>query len=145
MVLFTVLISSIVLLISLGIANISVNEIALSSAGKEAQYAFFAADTGGECALYWDKLGIFPDPSVVSLVTPPPAPWQCAGNSIKGLTANPPYNFSFDLNGLYCVQISVGKSVSVAGDTQIVSKGYNVPCGQISVGKAVERAVKLSY
>ncbi len=51
---FAVLLSGILLSIGLAIFSITLKELILSSAGRESQFAFFAADAGAECALYWD-------------------------------------------------------------------------------------------
>lgn len=52
--LFSVLVSGIVLAVGLGIISITLKELLLSNTGKDSQYAFYAADSGLECALYWD-------------------------------------------------------------------------------------------
>src|SRR3989338_4365174 len=55
--LISVLIASILLALGFAIYNIVSKEILLSSAGRESQFAFYAADSGIECALYWDVQG----------------------------------------------------------------------------------------
>ena len=45
---------SMLLIVGLAIFNISIKEVLLSSAARESQLAFYAADTGIECALNWD-------------------------------------------------------------------------------------------
>lgn len=58
--LMSVLISSILLALGYEIYNLAVKEVNLSSSGRESQFAFFAADTGIECALWADsKLDAF--------------------------------------------------------------------------------------
>ncbi len=52
-ILFTILISSIILMIGFGIFSIATRETILSSTAREAQFAFYAADAGVECALYY--------------------------------------------------------------------------------------------
>lgn len=52
--LFAVLVSSVLISIGISIFNITIKELSLSSSGRESQFAFYAADTGMECALYWD-------------------------------------------------------------------------------------------
>jgi len=52
--LLATLISSLLLLLGATIFNIIKKEIVLSSLGRDSQFAFYAADTGAECALYWD-------------------------------------------------------------------------------------------
>jgi hypothetical protein len=56
----SVLISSVLLALGYEIYNLAVKEVNLSSSGRESQFAFFAADTGIECALWADsKLDAF--------------------------------------------------------------------------------------
>jgi len=50
----TVLLVGIFLVISLSIGRIVSKEIILSAQGRESQFAFYAADSGVECALFWD-------------------------------------------------------------------------------------------
>src|SRR5229473_174899 len=52
--LLAALISSIVLSLGAAIFSIAQKELALSSVGRNSQFAFYAADTAAECALYWD-------------------------------------------------------------------------------------------
>ncbi len=60
--LFVMVISSIILAIALGVTNIAYNEVKFSTSGKDTNDAFFAADTGSECALFSDpNNGIFPN------------------------------------------------------------------------------------
>lgn len=51
---FSLLISSIVLVLAFGIFNILLKQIILTGSAKDSQIAFYAADAGAECALYWD-------------------------------------------------------------------------------------------
>ncbi len=52
--LMAVLVASIMLSLGYAIFNIAVKELVLSSSGRESQFAFYAADSGVECALFWD-------------------------------------------------------------------------------------------
>jgi len=52
--LLALLVSSIVLAISLGVFGIVVREISLSTSARESRLAFYAANSGIECAVYWD-------------------------------------------------------------------------------------------
>ncbi|HEY1037717.1 MAG TPA: pilus assembly PilX N-terminal domain-containing protein [Candidatus Paceibacterota bacterium] len=49
------IISSMLLAIGFSLGNIVLKQIVFSSTGKESQIAFYAADSGAECALYWDR------------------------------------------------------------------------------------------
>jgi len=55
---FTILLAALVasLVLSLGISVFAIaqKQLILSSLSRTSQYAFYAADTGAECALYWD-------------------------------------------------------------------------------------------
>ena len=42
------------LLIATGIISLAVRQTILSTSAQESQHAFYAADTGIECVLYWD-------------------------------------------------------------------------------------------
>jgi hypothetical protein len=57
--LFSLLISSILLATGLGISRLMIRQIAFAGLSRESQVAFFAADSGLECALHWDIFGRF--------------------------------------------------------------------------------------
>lgn len=70
--LFTVLIISLILSISLGISNVTFKQTILSSLAKDSQIAFYQADTAIECGMYYDSALSFPvgtNPSSVGLIT----------------------------------------------------------------------------
>jgi hypothetical protein len=50
-----VLVSSLALAVGLAIYDLLLREISLSQTASQSQFAIFAADTGAECALYWDS------------------------------------------------------------------------------------------
>lgn len=49
------IVSSILLAVGFSIGNIILKQLKLSTAGKESQLAFYAADSASECAMYWDR------------------------------------------------------------------------------------------
>jgi hypothetical protein len=53
-ILFSILISTIILIMSAGIFRVAQKETILSSYSRESQKAFYAADGGVECAIFWD-------------------------------------------------------------------------------------------
>lgn len=55
--LFAVIVSTLVLAVGGSIINIALKQVILSGVGRDSQYAFYAANTGIECALYWDITG----------------------------------------------------------------------------------------
>jgi|CXWL01.1.fsa_nt_gi Tfp pilus assembly protein PilX len=67
--LLAVLVSSILIALGSAIFDIAIKEITLSSAGRESQFAFYSADTGIECALYWDlKQNAFATSSAATVI-----------------------------------------------------------------------------
>lgn len=58
--LFAVLVAGLLMSIGLAIYNLSVWELLLSYARRESLYAFYAAESGVECAIYWDARQKFP-------------------------------------------------------------------------------------
>lgn len=49
------LVGSLALAVGFAIYDLTVREIDLSAAASQSQFAIYAADTGVECALYWDS------------------------------------------------------------------------------------------
>ena len=52
---FAVLVASLALAIGLAILDLTLRQLQLSEVTSQSQYAIYAADTGAECALYWDN------------------------------------------------------------------------------------------
>jgi len=145
--LFSLLIISIVLSVSLGVADLIIRELTLSSIGKESQKAFYAADTGIECAMFWDvqkdhfdKLGDYK--------------LDCAGkkdidNDVgKGVIffgGSTTTSFTLDF-GDSCAKVDLIKTeiTGVGKITTIDSLGYNMACSVNSV-RQVERGLRIGY
>ena len=139
--LLAVLISSILIALGGAIFNIISKQIALSSAGRESQFAFFAADSGVECALYWDRRqDAFSITSPLTQVlcggdTPVDSP-PSHGTLTRTYDPNPPdapgrprlvTTFSFSFNGVVtnpCVDVRVTKN-SLPTNTLVESYGHN--------------------
>jgi hypothetical protein len=51
---FAMLVGSLALSVGVAIYDLTVRELDLSGTATQSQYAIYAADTGAECALYWD-------------------------------------------------------------------------------------------
>ncbi|MBL7045639.1 MAG: hypothetical protein ISR99_01215 [Parcubacteria group bacterium] len=137
--LLAVLVSSLLLSIGLGIFNITIKEVLLSSIGRESQFAFYAADTGIECALYWnDKQSKFS--------TTTPSTVTCGGTTVSdggGVGFDTPMIFEFEVSG-FCSVVSVTKSLTHPR-TRIESKGYNTTCGNDINPRRVERAIRVTF
>ena len=52
---FAMLVGALALSIGLAIYDLTVRELDLSATATQSQYAIYAADSGAECALYWDN------------------------------------------------------------------------------------------
>ena len=143
-----ILISGIIFLVALGITGVSVKEIQFSISNKDANEAFFAADTGAECALYNDgptKEIFYIDSETTSL--------DCLKDkNIEFVYAPNPWVFV--TTGLgnseeACAIVTVSKTFDDDGNTlttQIVSKGYNLGNEDCSLPEnRVERVLELNY
>jgi hypothetical protein len=123
--LFVILLTSVLLLVALGIANVSYKELTFSLEARDSDKAFFAADTGIECALYLDKENFF-DGSI--------HPFECAGATLIVPATTSPFQFVVPL-GIECAEITVDKLYNPDGlsdgtlahpfYTKISSVGYN--------------------
>ncbi len=140
--LFAVILSSIILAVALGVSNITLKQLTFSTSAKSTNDAFYAADAGVECALYYgfttasfiDSDGngqqgqpIFGLPSNYTST-------DCANNLVnlgvdgEGVpTSNGPWvfyllNLGGSNSGKACAQVTVTKDLY---STTIVSKGYN--------------------
>lgn len=169
-VLYAVLTSSLLLSIGLGIYNISLRELVLSSSASESQIAIFAADTGLECALYWDvkapetgSRSIFPT-STQSVPLGIPAP--CANISnitdtaqsgwVRASGANTtratttftillyPTTSTLTTATSSCAIVTVGKFTATGVTrTTIDSRGYNT-C-DLANPRRIERGLRINY
>ncbi len=52
--LMAIIITGMLLLISFVVADLAYKELILTSTGQQSQIAFYMADSGAECAMYWD-------------------------------------------------------------------------------------------
>lgn len=163
-ILFAVVLTSIILSVSLGLADITYKELSFGTSAKNTGDAFFASDTGIECALYYDfKLVQSP---LGDLVNPfgynggDDLTLECAGTQFGFIE---PYNpatgpwkfilFNLGPSRQACVVVEVTKVFNGPGslddDTIIVSKGYNdggdnIACTSNSSNR-VEREIELRY
>lgn len=143
--LMAALVGSLVLSLGLSIVAIARKSVTLSSIGRDSQFAFYAADTGAECALYWDiRHGKFAS-------TTPSGDATCDGETLSLTTpATSPYtepysiSFLYEPNG-YCAEVTVTKNAAHPR-TEIHSNGYSVTCSQIeNSARSLQRSVELRY
>jgi hypothetical protein len=141
-ILYSVLIASILLSIGLAIFNLTIKELLLSSLGRDSQFAFYAADTGAECAFYWDFNGN-------AFSTSSPAVSINCGDDDRTITSNDlgggVYERLFQMDFSpepYCITVSV-KKYNAPVKTVIESRGYNT-CDKANP-RRVERAIRATY
>lgn len=154
--LLAALISSVVLALGVSIFEIALKQVSLSSMGRDSQFAFYAADTGAECALYWDiRWNYFGTTTPADVVPPQP---QCATLPINAsgrpVTPTDPYTmtFQFEPTGR-CAQVSVKKCTAQCDPvaypnihTIIHADGFNTDCASVSTSeRALQRSVELHY
>ncbi len=153
--LIAIIITSMLLVVSFVVVNIALKQLILASASRESQYAFYAADGGTECAVYWDLKG---NNGLSSFDINTPGTITCSGQTIStgsqlvptipaqssliggGGSGNPTSIFSINFSK-GCAIVRVTKNLS--GNTTIDSRGYNT-CDTSSINR-FERGVTLSY
>ncbi|MEK9181510.1 MAG: malectin [Patescibacteria group bacterium] len=148
-ILFAVTLSSLILAIALGVSNITLKEMKFSTSAKDTNEAFFAADTGIECALMNDK------PVSKFSVAGPATALTCAAGipTYSAGTNTGLYTFlvtGLSNNGTSCAKVSVFKDAAIDPPfivTTLTSKGYNIgdPSCNSSNPNRIEREIKASY
>ena len=141
-ILFTAVLSSIVLAISLGVASIALKEINFSTSAKDTSDAFLAADAGIECALLNDKAGanVFTQAGGGQM--------SCKGQNITLIGAYPSWSFvlaGLGENAKSCAKVRVNKLSSPV--VEVISEGFNT--GNTSCISTnpyrVERELKVTF
>ena len=152
MILFAVTLSSILLAIALGVANIALKEIRFGTSAKDTSNAFFASDTGIECALLGDKTfasSPFKPTGGASSI-------ECLGGNVSINGNYPSFNFvvsGLGSSGQSCANVTIFKDEVIKAPavvTTVVSKGYNIqdvgdPTCSSSNPNRVEREIKVTY
>jgi Tfp pilus assembly protein PilX len=148
------IVSSLLLAIGFSLSTIILKQLIFSNSGKESQLAFYAADSGAECALYWDRKGVdgytvFDGAFATSTTNKdifcgtggPTTPLTAQVGSFSKISANQleatttfyaDFSESTDPNNKACAKVTVYKWLDVTQDppvehTRIDSRGYNVP------------------
>lgn len=142
--LLAVLVSGILLALGFAIFNIVSKEVILSSSGRESQFAFYAADTGVECALYWD----YQADAFSAESTDIPA---CGGLDLNTYEktddgfGNITTTFSFSLGDAVnypCADVEVLKEADTLVTT-IIASGFNTCV--ITNPRRLERTIQVQY
>ncbi len=149
-----IVVTSALLLVSFAIADVTLKQAALASINRDSHIAFFAADTGVECALFWDLKNTL---GGSAFATSSSSVINCNGDSNnpenQNISINPVFGSggqatsTFQINfkpEAACAIVSVSKSYSGPTlNTLIEAKGYN-SC-DVNNPRRVERAVRVSY
>jgi hypothetical protein len=149
--LFAVTLAAVFLSIALGISEVALKENNFSTSAKNTNDAFFAADTGEECALYYDNSS----DSTKNAFTGTGS-MNCNGLPITITGTGSPANiWTFVVSGLgstgkACTKVTVDKSSDVVlpATTAITASGYNNGSGSgvcNPLPSAVERVLQTSY
>ena len=140
----------IILTASFFVSELMLGELIIFNILQESQRAFYAVDTGVECALYWDiQQEVFP----ASDIDPDPAsPLNCnsvdiTASSAWGLQKTPTAattSFSLLFSDNSCAFLNVGRH---DGETLITAVGRNM--GDASCNptgpRVVERGIRIEY
>lgn len=130
--LLSIIITGILLLVSFIISNVALKELVLVYSGSESQQAFYAADSGVECAAYWDAK----NPNGISSFASPSGSITCNGQTVSSgsQTVNTSPTQPSAIGGV----IGSGNSASFLSTDTVVkgswhgvygSNGYNVAGG----------------
>ncbi len=146
------MLTSLLFLVAYSTLNIVIRQLELSSISSDSNIAFYNADSGVECAMYWDlKNG-----SLSAFATSTAGTISCNSQSIStgsqtvltnpntssriggGGSSNPVSIFQINFTR-GCVVVSVTKNTN--NTTLIESRGYNACSGN----KRFERGIKVLY
>lgn len=157
--LVAIVVTSIMLLISFVVTNVALKQVVLSSAGVETQYAFYNADSGMDCALYWDLKDSNSSAFATSTTANPSSTIYCNGQSIstgsQNNIATNPVSVSRiggggDSNPVSVFQLNFTKGCAIVkvtkknnGETTVDSRGYN-SCNTSAI-KRYERGITITY
>jgi len=171
--LLAALVSSIVLAVGAAIFGIAQKQVLLSAIGRDSQFAFYAADTAAECALYWDFRCNYFATSTELTTCDNPNP-TCDTRQLEATgrpTAAPYYPYTMvsarmdffsdvEISGDLCAQVQVLKCQGTLnpdgsctpGDstapirTLIHADGYSTNCASVDTSaRALQRSVELRY
>ncbi len=152
--LIAIVLTAMLLLVSVVIVNIALKQLVIAYTGQQSQHSFYSADSGIDCALYWDTknstgISAFATSTAGSITcnsqtvttnsqtvsTNPTQSSRIGGGGVSNPTSIFQINFS---NGCAIVQVTK----SNAGTTTISSRGYNTCSGS---GRRFERGITTTY
>ncbi len=146
---FAILISSLLVGIGIAITNLAIRQLSIASVSRESQLAFYAADAGAECALYWDIHGKTLSPIFYfsSVYDPNQVGTLYCGSSSATLTSTLGTGyyqniFKIQYTSSSCAYVSIKKYFT--GRNLIESSGIN-DCSASVNPYRVERSIRIEY
>jgi len=151
-ILYAVIVSSLILALGLGIVAITMKEVKLSGAGRDSQLAFYAADSGSECAMYHDLVkDVFPTSTSETIILS-----KCNGQGIEATSVGDNVSTATTSFRMFmvdnetnkpCVDVEVIKymdnSIPPKQKTSIDARGYNT-C-DANNARRLERGYRVEY
>ena len=141
--LIAVVLTAVLLSVGFALLDIAYKQIVLSSTARNSQYAFYAADSAMECALFWDQQhNAFSAASALSSI-------RCKGVDIpvtantSGSTRTSTFTLPCSAGTTAVVEVQKGGSCGGSATSCLFARGYN-SCSA-SDPRRVERALKVSY
>lgn len=160
------IVSSLLLAIGFSLSTIILKQLVFANSGKESQLAFYAADSGSECALFWDRKDIngttvfdgsfatsTTDSNIFCGTGGPTTPQTAQVGSFSKIVSGDnlsatttfyvDYSDSVNTNLKACAKVTVSKWVDSSGSvpldkTEIDSRGYNVPLDTGVIGPVAD-------
>lgn len=136
--LYALIVIGVLLMVSTSIFSIMIKEVRISAFGKESQIAYYASETGAECALYWARNNTtFSEGTTVT----------CSGQDIIMTDQNGDGTAELIIpvaSGEACAWVNVFQP----GLTIIQSRGYNIcppPVGSGPSSRRVERGLQIIF
>jgi len=154
--LVAVIFTSVILSLGLALASLGYKQAVLASSALQSQYAFYAADSALECALYADQQQDLFSYATYNANAQPLL--TCDGTNANTQVLSSCYNegacpsqlviterVPLD-NGTHCADITIYKPAST-GANEIFSQGYNVACSAVggTSGRFVARGLEAHY
>lgn len=137
---FAMLVAALSLSVGLAIYDLTAREIDLSSTATKSQYALYAADTGAECALYWDSKYNGTN-SAFGTSTSPGSSWAGGGincGTVDVTTAPPPTQDQSryaECSGNPGTAWCISSTASAATTTFGINATAGQPCAVVQVAK----------
>jgi Tfp pilus assembly protein PilX len=122
--LIAVIFTSVVLAVALALLDVSYKQITLASSARQSQYAFYAADSGVECALFQDSEDTFDYTS-----EPVSGSFMCEGQTVDFRAPAASGGSRSTTFSIPCAGGGTSADITVqklaTGNTNLYSNGYN--------------------